>query len=593
MLRYAAIAEAEVQSLSARRGEEVVACDLHRKHLSTARRLGLFALHLEHETRGKIMLKRLPQSHPQYQRCRRAATENVKSDFFAANKQTNGRYTGVTVLDVYKIENRLLLKDFQNTSATSEPSKVKGLFCRVPRKCVERLVVHGAHQRPPPLLQNAFQHSWVDATEGEPITGGGVDEEEGTHGGSSDGGGGSGGNMSMEGYAARAVRRSPCLPFPRNFSRHSTLEEDRPAVNGLSRKKEIEQMMQEMAQRHEEPGDKWLGLQQELARAKADMEAEGLGDGVEPGSGTRFLALCRVMIGKIFVASKSQETSPFLAAPDGQLADFDSIYSPTREEYRLLNPTNVLPEFLVEYRFTEELPLPPGFESGQTRSNDAPGDEAKPTPDLTTPFLRLPSYYCEAQSTDVEDHPFSIFPKALVPEPSAHMEPHSSSPLSLPPPPPATSDSNIHSPQFQTRVFLGPRMLQEREAKSQLAAHQAQMEAQRLALRSQRNQSSGWSATGMAQGGTGDPLGDLWGQIRHNSALQRQSLSKAAHVAFDLYWKERDREKRLEAKRMLSQDDAARSGRDRPSSAATHRPSSITVPPSAPNNSSSYTYTGH
>jgi hypothetical protein len=37
---------------------------------------------LDHETRGAVTLKRLPPSHPQYQRCERAATENVKRGYF-------------------------------------------------------------------------------------------------------------------------------------------------------------------------------------------------------------------------------------------------------------------------------------------------------------------------------------------------------------------------------------------------------------------------------------------------------------------------------------------------------------------------------
>ena len=60
----------------------------------------------------------------------------------------------------------------------------------------------------------------------------------------------------------------------------------------------------------------------------------------------RFLALCRVMIGQIFVTSKVYQGFPDVNAD----AQFDSMYSSVQEEYRLLNPAYVLPEFLVQYR---------------------------------------------------------------------------------------------------------------------------------------------------------------------------------------------------------------------------------------------------
>ena len=104
-------------------------------------------------------MKRLPVTHPQYLRCKRAATENIKKSYFAGTS-----YKGVTVLDVYKIENRVLLGEFMaaankvstahtdaehaahtDKSKQASSHKIKGLFCRVPRRCVERVVVYGMH----------------------------------------------------------------------------------------------------------------------------------------------------------------------------------------------------------------------------------------------------------------------------------------------------------------------------------------------------------------------------------------------------------------------------------------------------------------
>lgn len=69
-------------------------------------------------------------------------------------------------------------------------------------------------------------------------------------------------------------------------------------------------------------------------------ELEGL------DSGVRFLALCRVMIGKILVTAKNSTGFPHVTDKS-----YDSMYSPAQEEYKLLNPGYVLPEFLVQYRF--------------------------------------------------------------------------------------------------------------------------------------------------------------------------------------------------------------------------------------------------
>lgn len=142
-----------------------------------AARLGRFSVHLEHETAGAVTLKRLPASHPQHQRCLKAATENVKRGYFedgpgalaaaaaAGSTLSKCRFSGVNVLEVYKIENRPLLGLFQAAASAAEaqggaPPKVKGLFCRVPRRCLERVVAHGAHAAPPPEIQAAFTESW-------------------------------------------------------------------------------------------------------------------------------------------------------------------------------------------------------------------------------------------------------------------------------------------------------------------------------------------------------------------------------------------------------------------------------------------------
>jgi len=242
-------------------------------------------------------VKKLTPNHPQYIRCLRAATENVKKDFFSAK---DAKYTGVEVQNVYKIENRILLDSFQSSAATSDPGKVKGLFCRVPIDCLETSIVYGVNGRPKDgsSAQHAFQDTWYDTYQA-------ADNLINKYSKTSNTNSSTNLDASSAGYARKAVDRGSAIPFPRCFSRHSTLEEDREFIS----------------QSH---------------------------NGDNNSSNFRFLALCRVMIGKILVTSKNSNTKGF---PPVQDDCYDSIYSPSQEEYKLLNENYVLPEFLVQYKF--------------------------------------------------------------------------------------------------------------------------------------------------------------------------------------------------------------------------------------------------
>jgi hypothetical protein len=102
-LRYFKVVQGENGALARKLRYEDALCarDLSASKLSTS--LALFCLHIEQETRGSVVVKKLSHTHPQYLRCQRAASENVKKNFFAGDES---RYDGVTVVDVFKIENR-------------------------------------------------------------------------------------------------------------------------------------------------------------------------------------------------------------------------------------------------------------------------------------------------------------------------------------------------------------------------------------------------------------------------------------------------------------------------------------------------------
>lgn len=107
-----------------------------------------FGLHLVYEGRKRIRLHDLPVDHAQFRRCRKAAVQNIRSDFF----KTAG-IQGIAVNKVYKIENEFLLENFQEQTVAHPNGKIKGLFCNVDRKAIETMVVNGMHSE---LLHGAI-----------------------------------------------------------------------------------------------------------------------------------------------------------------------------------------------------------------------------------------------------------------------------------------------------------------------------------------------------------------------------------------------------------------------------------------------------
>ncbi|ETV75405.1 hypothetical protein, variant 1 [Aphanomyces astaci] len=109
-----------------------------------------FALYLESESAGQVQFRRLDATHPQGVRCRRAALDNVKP-----------HGPRMQVVDVYKIENHVVLERFQSVVASLPSPKVKGLFCSVPVAAIERCVAFGmtGDSNPP-----VFRASWYSNT---------------------------------------------------------------------------------------------------------------------------------------------------------------------------------------------------------------------------------------------------------------------------------------------------------------------------------------------------------------------------------------------------------------------------------------------
>lgn len=86
-------------------------CEQEKERLDMAARLASLAATVEHRTRGNVSLRRLTPTHPQYARCMRAVTENLKPGFFSDDSP----YSALRVLDIYKVQ---VTASFDSSGAT-------------------------------------------------------------------------------------------------------------------------------------------------------------------------------------------------------------------------------------------------------------------------------------------------------------------------------------------------------------------------------------------------------------------------------------------------------------------------------------------
>ena len=209
-LWYYATLERERMIYNQRLSEETLAVERLKHQVKATLRLSIFALHLESETGERVLLKRLPSAHPQHVRCRRAASENIKPGYFDKLQP----FCGINVVDVYKVENGPLLSRFQATVASMEPGKVKGLFTSIPAESVERVVALGMGG---PENHAGADGSNISTSDRAAIFKGSWYAFQSSQ-------------SSSEGYAEGKVEQAGFAPFPRSYSRYSTLDVDRAHV---------------------------------------------------------------------------------------------------------------------------------------------------------------------------------------------------------------------------------------------------------------------------------------------------------------------------------------------------------------------------
>eukprot|EP00753_Platysulcus_tardus_P013892 PLAT3890.2.p1 GENE.PLAT3890.2~~PLAT3890.2.p1 ORF type:complete len:470 (+),score=116.07 PLAT3890.2:514-1923(+) len=184
--------EKEMRLHVARLQEEQRRCDRMMERVQEMVRLNSFAVHIEHESGGAVRLTRLPSSHTQFVRCRHAVVENMKPAFFSGTP-----FKGISVLEIYKVDNKPLLRSFQRLAGGSPATAVKGLFCAIPADCLERALTRGCADTL--AMESVFQKHWYASDDSN--------------------------------QAGRRVEACQTLKAPRTFSRFSTLEQLRPLLS--------------------------------------------------------------------------------------------------------------------------------------------------------------------------------------------------------------------------------------------------------------------------------------------------------------------------------------------------------------------------
>lgn len=124
--RFAAAASTEMAREDAQTAAEAAHCRRETERLELAARLASLAATAEHRTRGSVVLRRLPPSHPQHARCLRAATQNVKPEFFSGESP----YGAVKVLDIYKVRSDCFMLSIAHHSVPKYMERLNEMIVR-------------------------------------------------------------------------------------------------------------------------------------------------------------------------------------------------------------------------------------------------------------------------------------------------------------------------------------------------------------------------------------------------------------------------------------------------------------------------------
>lgn len=292
VLRYYTILHNELRSSKKMLSKEKSEKGVLFKQAKILRDVRMFASHIIVESRGKISFSMLPPDSQQFSRCVKAVIDNVNAHRSIVSGMRDIK-TKTKVLNVFKLQNSYLSGKLQAASEKVINGKIKGLFCCLSKSQFYSFSVFGLYAQVLPGKPATNLHSIADDLfstawfHAEPPNGLPVNTEVLN-------------TLKVAGSASRlCVQRPKKKPEPLWFSRYSNLTS--------------------------------------LDYFKDDE----LNNGV-------FLALCRALIVQQKTIAKKIDSDDIVVAMQ---ENYDCLFSSVTEEYILLQPKYVLPEFFIHTRF--------------------------------------------------------------------------------------------------------------------------------------------------------------------------------------------------------------------------------------------------
>jgi hypothetical protein len=90
-----------------------------------------FGSYLSFETHQTITFKKIEKGNMKYIRCQKALNDNSKESFFTKDPILSQYYEKLELIEAFKIENSVLLKEFDARLRKQKDSFLKGLFVPV------------------------------------------------------------------------------------------------------------------------------------------------------------------------------------------------------------------------------------------------------------------------------------------------------------------------------------------------------------------------------------------------------------------------------------------------------------------------------
>jgi len=276
---------------------------LQRRQARVLRDLKLFAHHLYHETKSKVSLSVLAPDSTQYKRCKKAVKDNIGQQLL-----TSHGCSDIKVLAVLKLDHGLISDQLRQAAKIVENGKVKGLFYAVPKGGLQAFAAFGLYAQTSPAelvdegLPGLFQVPWFWSAQKQ--------------------------QQQQQEYKDGGRHSNKTTNVAETLARGSIAKLHMPSSSSCS-----------------EPSVGTTHLPSAFMRFSRSSTPSGFDTlqrkDLEEGT---FIALCRVLI------SRLRTVSGVFSEHDVKEASrlgYDAIFSSQLDEYVLLKPQFVLPEFIM------------------------------------------------------------------------------------------------------------------------------------------------------------------------------------------------------------------------------------------------------